>query len=200
MTFLRSLADRITDWMVQNGGIKPEAREVHAIGLDKLLSNLLCLVIALIAGIVFQVPFEAIVFYFAYYILRIYAGGYHADSQMRCFILSIGIMIPAVLAIRFWHAWCTVPVHIVLMLFSAGTVIALAPVDNKKKRLEPIERSVYRKRALTVLFLSCGLSLALLLLSASFNRAASMSCAILCGTTLSAAMSLSGQIKNRILR
>lgn len=195
MTFSRFLSNRIVEWLIRNDGIRSEERELIAFGLDKLFSTILCFVIAFALGLFFGVPLEVLVFYASFYVLRIYAGGYHADTQLRCFIISICVMIPPIAAIRYHLSWYSNFAHMICLACAATVILVLSPVDNKDKKLDMNERRVYRSRSLIALSITGVLSTLL-----QFLNGPRFSSAIVCGILLSAAMAVSGQIKNSLQR
>jgi len=195
LTFFRFLANRIAEWLVRNGGIRLEERELIAFGLDKLFSTILCFVIAFALGLFFRVPIEVLVFYVSFYVLRIYAGGYHADTQLRCFIISICVMIPPIAAIRYHLSWYSNFVHMICLACGAAVILILSPVDNKDKKLDMNERHIYRNRSLIALSITGILSTLLQFLSGP-----RFSSATICGILLAAVMAVSGKIKNSLQR
>ena len=190
MIFLQTASARVTDWLVRGGSISQEGREVYEFGLNKLFSTLVSFLFAVFMGLCLGVPLAALIFFAVYYFLRIYAGGYHADSQLKCFFISIGIMIPALLLIRFQELWYTQTVF--LTALAAGTMILflLCPVENKNKIPDALERRVYRCRLLRNLAIILLATIALFIFS--YHE---YSVAALCGVLLGAAMAVAGKIK-----
>ena len=58
----------------------------------------------IIIGLLFNMICESIIFMVSYSILRIYAGGYHASTPIRCYLFSI-VMIVAVLLLMKSIPW-----------------------------------------------------------------------------------------------
>jgi len=187
---LRATAKRTTDWLVQGGSISEADREVYEFGLDKLFSMLSNLIFTAVIGLLFGMFVQMIAFYSAYIALRVYAGGYHADRQLRCFFISIGIVIPCLLAIHYQQVW-NVPV-VFFGLLAAGVVILalLGPVGNKNKMPDELEKTVYRRRLLRNLVIITTGAVILSMLALQDYAAA-----VLCGVLLSTATAIVGKVK-----
>ena len=80
---------------------KKEKEEIIRYGLDRIKSTCTMTLVTLLMGCIFQVFFQSIVFLVCFIVLRKYAGGYHADTQNRCYVISTVIFAVALLAIRY---------------------------------------------------------------------------------------------------
>ena len=80
---------------------KKEKEEIIRYGLDRIKSTCTMTLVTLLMGCIFQVFFQSIVFLVCFIVLRKYAGGYHADTQNRCYVISTAIIAVALLAIRY---------------------------------------------------------------------------------------------------
>lgn len=147
---MQKLAQGITDQLVQNNIVKPEDADSCRYGLELMFSSvseILCvLVISLFAGNFA----ETVVFFIAFMPLRIYGGGYHADTRLRCFLILLAAygVLTALLMLLPLEAY-----RYVIFGGSAFTliaVIALAPVRHNNKHLSENEVRVYRKIAVGV--------------------------------------------------
>ena len=189
--FSQVCSKRIADWLVQGGAIAAEEREVYEFGLDKLFSSLVNFFFVVALGLLFGVLLQAMVFYVAYIMLRVYAGGYHAEKPLTCFFASIIVLIPCLVAIRFYQIWNVPVVFWSLLVGSAAVLVLLGPVEHRNKPLDALEKIVYRCRMLrNLVILATG---TIILLRVSFlDYAASM----LCGIVLSASTVGAGKIKS----
>ena len=188
--FTQVVAQKTTDWLVRCGGVKEEEREVYMFGLDKFFSCLVNFFFAVILGLLFGVLLQTVVFYVTYMMLRVYAGGYHAEKSLTCFFASIGVLIPCLVAIRFYQAWNIPTVFYGLLGLGAITLMALGPVEHKNKPLDSAEKVVYRRRMLRNLSIAVVGAGSLLALSLD-----SYGIAVLCGVLLSAITAGVGKLK-----
>ena len=103
--------------------------------------------VTLLMGCIFQVFFQSIIFLVCFIVLRKYAGGYHADTQNRCYVISTVIIAVALLAIRYMSDGSDNEIFILLQSLNFILLYFLVPVDNKNHRLEQWEKEKYGKKA-----------------------------------------------------
>lgn len=78
--------------------------------------------------------------------LRIYAGGYHADTRVKCFLSSVVAEIIIFAAVKY----VMLPEMYCVMAIITATIIIgmMAPQDNPNKRLDSVESKIYRRKTL----------------------------------------------------
>ena len=115
--------------------------EIIAYGFKRGKVILISITVTLIVGILFGILFQSIVFMLAFCLLRRYAGGYHADSQKKCYVISF-----AVIVIAFWLIK-TLPYNIIadisINVSCLMLILFLAPIENQNHQLETNERKEY---------------------------------------------------------
>lgn len=92
-----------------------------------------------------------IILYMAFFIpLRIYSGGYHANTRLKCFIFSVlsnFIVIVILKNIEFNN-------YMFLFILMADFVFyKISPVDSPNRRYDSEETMFFRKRSLKILFI-----------------------------------------------
>lgn len=142
---INKLATIIADRLVSIGTIKADEKELYVYGLFMLISKLMYFFIAFIVGIVFGVWIESIVFFVSFMAVRKYGGGYHADSETKCEILSILSIIICIIAIRVTYLFDMRWMLLVLSVVSAVIVFVVCPLDTPDKPLNDKEFKHYRK-------------------------------------------------------
>lgn len=122
--------------------------ELYIFGINQGLNMLLNIITALFIGMLFGEVFRAFLFMFSYIPLRSYAGGYHAKTPLRCYLLSLIMLIIVLSGMKY------LPVSdLVYYAVLAGAVLIvflLSPVEDKNKPLDEIEHKVYKKRAVLI--------------------------------------------------
>ena len=98
---------------------KAEKEEIIRYGLDRIKSTGIMTLVTLLMGCVFQVIFQSIIFLVCFIVLRKYAGGYHADTQNRCYVISTVIIAVALLAIRYMSDSSDNKLFILLQIYLA---------------------------------------------------------------------------------
>ena len=93
MDCFAKLSHKICRNLEQSGIVKAEDSELYIYGINQILFAILNLSSALIIGVICGVFFEVAVFMAAYIPLRSFAGGVHAKTPLRCYIISVIILI-----------------------------------------------------------------------------------------------------------
>lgn len=151
------LIKRATDKLVEYNVINEEYKELYSYGLQQGLIMIANILTTIAIGFMFKMIWQSIVFMITYFSLRLYAGGYHAKSQLQCYLLSIVLTLTVFLAIRIipWTNFTCLSVDLV-----AGIIIFfISPVETKNKPLDSTERLVYKKRTRIVLMTEILISL-----------------------------------------
>lgn len=123
--------------------------EVIEYGLYILISKIIFIITIVIIGIIFNELAAILLFTLLYTPLRSFAGGIHAETSFRCYILSLVMLICVILAEKYIYL-NSLNIYI-LLLISTFLIIFLSPVETYNKPLDNIEKMVYRKKTTYVL-------------------------------------------------
>lgn len=148
MAFWERLSHKIGDDLVRSGIIKEEDADVYIYGINQIMSYVFNVSSSLIIGLIFGVTFEIIIFMAAYIPLRMFAGGYHAKTPLRCYIFSVIMLIIVSIGMKYLCPadW----VYYAVLAVSVVVILALSPVEDKNKPLDEIEYRVYKKRTMLI--------------------------------------------------
>lgn len=177
--------------MIARGAINPEDRETYEYGIYILLTTAFHIISVLFIGAVFRMTLESIVFYGSYAILRKFAGGYHAGTPMRCYLLSLIVVAGALFAVGHTGNSYILLISSLLLPPAAGIIFVLSPVEDGNKPLEGSEAKHYKKTATIILTIELLLAVAFLLLG--LHR---MALVISLSLTTLAIILILGKIKN----
>ena len=139
----------IADYLCENDIITTEDKEIVQYGLEAFVETLLGLLVTGLVGSIFTSPLNGLVLWLLVFPLRKYAGGYHAKTRSRCFLISVGMMLCAYVVFTTWELPMTVYISVTVITF--GAIYCMAPVDTPNKLLNVLEQGVYRKHARIVL-------------------------------------------------
>jgi len=187
-----NIAGRITDSLV-NAGVAPvEDRELYEFGIRQGILLVINIATAILIGLLTGMIWQCIVFLLAYNPIRSYAGGFHAGTPMKCYLLSIPVMLGVLLGIRLipWNGYIVVG----SVILAGIIVLLLAPVEDANKPLDELETTVYRRRARIILAILS--LLATILWSAGVEQFAP---AVVMALVLISIMLILGAAKNKVL-
>lgn len=150
---MEKLISAIINRMICAGSIKQEEKELYAFGLEAVLSCAVTLFSTALIGLFLGQLVGAFFFMLFFIPLRSYAGGYHAQTHMGCYLLSCAVTIAVLLLADQFSGFlaANTVVFITLTIFSALLVMVLAPVETPNKPLDALERSVYTFKTRLVL-------------------------------------------------
>ncbi len=141
---------RITEWMENNRIIEHDRRVVVKWGIRNILDTSFNIATFLIIGILIHMPLETIVFTLGYIPLRSYAGGYHAKTPFRCWILSNFILLIALLCVHNLNRYPFILLS--LAILSVIFLIILMPVSDIHKPLSDVDKHRYKRKGVYILF------------------------------------------------
>lgn len=180
---LRAIAERCTQVLIDHRTISSEMRNIYIYGFELFWSTTFCIISILALGAIFGYLSMAVMFLLFFIPVRFPAGGYHAKSYGRCFILTNSVAIACVAVSRLlwsienaeWIMW-------ILLLLSLVYIWINSPVQLEGHPLRPERISKNRIYAHVLL----GIELVILLLFRSIDN----SCVIYTGIVASWAVAI----------
>lgn len=156
---MKQLADFATRRLVANGVIAETDAPIYAYGFEAMFSTLFTFgsIFALAA---FMGSFlETIIFLAGFFPLRIYAGGYHASTRARCYLMSLSMIAIFVVLLAIIPSQWYLPLDVLIALIAMLCVILWAPVIHKNRRVTSEEVRRYRRISLLI----CGIDILVLI-------------------------------------
>lgn len=143
------VSEKIVNSFVRNGIVTAEDRELYQYGVKQGLTVALNIATTLVVGLLLNMVWQSALFMLAYIPIRVFAGGYHAKTPLRCYMLSVVMIAVVLLTMQFisFTAFACVS----LSVLSALIIVLLSPIEDMNKPLDETETRVYRKRTLAVL-------------------------------------------------
>lgn len=143
-----SISEKITNKLLENETISIEDKEIYNFGVKQIFTIVLNFITVITLGIIFQMLIQAVMFMLSFVPLRIYAGGAHAKTPLRCYLYSTIFLAIVLLVMRHVH----IPglIYCVLFLISSIIIIFLAPIQDNNKPLDELEKKIFKRR--TIIF------------------------------------------------
>ena len=141
---------KVCERLLRDKVIQEEEKEIIQYGLHQggaLFVNICTLMIVCTTmGCVIQ-GFWFLIYFWP---LRIYAGGYHADTEKRCYFLSTLMEIVIFLIAHFFDF--TRGMGVILITFTLMVIIfSMTPQDTEIRRLSDKEKIIYKKKVNEIL-------------------------------------------------
>ena len=148
---LTKLSKKICIQLVNNNKITDDEKELYVYGVFLLLSGILSTLIIILFGFIFGCLLETIVFYISFRGIRDYAGGYHANTEIRCQLLTTLTFLSSTYIISISDRLIFQKIIIVLSIIAIPIIIIFSPLDTPSKPLDTDEKKKYRKISLIIL-------------------------------------------------
>ena len=185
------MIEQVANALIANHTIKEEEKELYTYGLRQGIIMLTQTVSLLLIGILLGMWWQSILFMLAFAPLRLSAGGVHANKQWICFICTFLHFALAMVLISFIQ-WSSMSL-IITSVISGAAIWLIAPVEDKNKPFDEVEKKVFAKRTRITLLIE--LTIITLLLAFRLDEIAK-SISVALGTL--AIMVVIGQVKNSI--
>ncbi|QAT50322.1 hypothetical protein EQM14_11435 [Caproiciproducens sp. NJN-50] len=137
------LVDKIVDALCKSGLVTSDDKEIYQFGVETALLKCIHISTMLLIGLSCGLFLETLLYLVFYLTLRIYAGGYHAKTKFGCYAISWLMIISVVLLTKYFPfqtylmSWTFIPFFFAIFF--------LAPVSNKNKPLDSLEKQYYGK-------------------------------------------------------
>lgn len=132
--------------------LEKEREEIIKYGIKRGKIIFISTLITIMLGFFLGVAWQSIIFWFSLSILRKYAGGYHADTEKRCYAISFAMVLISLFCIKqmnIFRGW-----EIILQTINTFIILFLAPVENTNHILDKEEKKKYTtKTRITVTLL-----------------------------------------------
>ncbi|MGN0656711.1 MAG: accessory gene regulator B family protein [Ruminiclostridium sp.] len=139
----------IADFFVANG--ENSNYEIICYGIEITLSTILNIAIVIACGIFSGMVFESILFFVTLASIRMFSGGFHADTYLKCNLI---LLLNTIVVLLFEKIVCCFSITVIriIQVFSIIFIFivlsAVAPCENKNKPIDDIQRLILRKRCL----------------------------------------------------
>lgn len=185
------VTEKIVDKLVNLDIIDREDKELYTYGFKQGFILLLNLITTIVIGHILKMTLESLVVVVSYSFIRGYAGGYHANSPITCYLLSI-FMVAGSLVLVKWLDWNDF-LYFMMTGIPSIIILILSPVEDGNKPLEDIEIEVFKKRA----NIHLGILILIILISRLIGSGRISQCIIISLFMISIMLIL-GKIKNMI--
>lgn len=148
--FMKLIADIAVAQLQDMGVIHKNEVAVYRYGFDALFTALLQMASIFGLAIVVGNFIETLLFFLAFIPLRIYAGGYHARTRLKCYLLSL------VNYRSFSLALLVVPGELYFVLIFCGCVFSdvivlnHAPIVHENRKVSDVSEEHYRRVSIVI--------------------------------------------------
>jgi len=156
---LYKVSERLTDRLITKGVITQENKDIYIYGFQLSISFLLSTISIILIGLLIGRLSETALFLIIYILLRSYSGGYHANSYIACFAITIGVYFSVILLSELISV--NTISYIILSIIGIVLLALLAPVRNIHKKISSKDGIKYKiiSLCLYIIFIVLGMFL-----------------------------------------
>ena len=149
---ISKLAKGTARFFVNNKMIEAEDSEVYAYGIELLLSTIFNLIIAIIIALISNEFIPCVINLTAFVTIRMYAGGYHADTHWGCMLTLACVLTIFILIIKTISLTVMMISIPIMWILSAIIIFNFSPVEHPNKPISDKKKLKLRKKALISFF------------------------------------------------
>lgn len=140
---IHSIALVIADFFVSKDVITEEEEEVCAYGMELIISGIISIALVLIIGLITGNIWYSVVYNMMMVVIRIYTGGYHADTHIRCNVCYCMTFLISIALLRVQMHIKTELVIWIIALAGYLIIVLNAPLEHHNKKLTMKQKEDY---------------------------------------------------------
>lgn len=146
---LKNISIFSTNFLIQKKPLLAQKRNIYTYGFEIIYSTLFCTLSILLLGTIQDRLLQTFIFLSVFSVGRVLAGGYHASTYKKCYLLTLATFLAAQLLmdILIKHHFFQYP----LFMFSILYLLIKGPIYSAEKKIKPEAYHTHRKRLIIFL-------------------------------------------------
>lgn len=142
-----NLSKKISTFLLKHNFISEDDFNIYVYSFQIILSTLISSLFILIWALISKQILNTFIFFIGFFISRKISGGYHAKTQLACFIFTQLIFISFISLVSFSNIIENKTILIIITLISSFIIWKLSPVDNENNLLSDKEKIKFQKHS-----------------------------------------------------
>lgn len=149
---LGKLITASTNYLIRRQVIDEENRDIYEYGFHALYNNIIDIASIIVISILLGQVMQTVLYHLSFAVIRRTAGGYHAKTHLRCFVMSTVIWLLSLWGIA---ETSSQGIYIILALLSTIVVWTKSPIEheNSPMNADKYNRMKMMSRILSTIFL-----------------------------------------------
>ena len=143
----KAISNSITNMLIKKNLIPIENKEIYLYGFEIITSSIVYALIFLISALITSTLLSSLVFFVGFYFIRKFCGGFHADTYLKCHIMTAVTHYLAILLILFFPKTLLLSFSSTSLYCCSLLIFMFAPVDHKNKRFIKNEYRNFKVKA-----------------------------------------------------
>jgi len=153
---ISSIAEILVNRLVKKEIISGKDIEVYQFGIECFIMKACHIISYFIIAICFHMVLELLIFLMTFMPLRVYAGGYHANTPMKCYIVSCFAVLSVMCLIHLMPTYI-MQYSIIVALVVSFVLLIIVPVESRNKTLDETEKIYYKRKAMMLIMIEVGI-------------------------------------------
>lgn len=132
--------------------------ELYHYGFFVLISEALFILSCIFVGVLLGMFLQSVIFCATFFVLRRFAGGYHAKTELKCQIVSILIFLISMFLIYISIKYQVYILCIFTQFVCSILLIIFSPADTPQKQLNASEKMKFKKITFVIVNILCVIS------------------------------------------
>ena len=154
------LSNFLTQNLLKRKIISDDEKELYDYGLFMMLSYIVFFLISILFGIVLNIPYSSILFYITFCLIRNFAGGAHANTEIKCDIITTVLILTSEILIKIFINYNLVSIAFVMLIISSICLCVFKPVTTSQKEISQQEKLHFHKKVIVLTVLALIISVA----------------------------------------
>lgn len=148
---------KILNAMIKSNAISEEQVEIYQFGLECLLIKSFYMLSGLVIALFLRNVTGYVIFYIVYSWIRTSAGGFHADTRLKCYLFSIMQIVIVLVGYAQINSlpqerfFVVMGLMLLIGIIAEGVIWKLAPVEHPNRPLDEEEKVYYSKKVKRIL-------------------------------------------------
>lgn len=148
---MKSISQYISQTLGEEGIIKKDEIDVCKYGIEYFIISVLEILSVLILSAFVGNFICTLIYFIAFIPLRIYSGGYHADSKIGCYLILLSVYALFSVILKYIPTSYYIMTGLVSIILTVITILALSPMMHDNKNFNDIEIAFYRKVSIIIM-------------------------------------------------
>ncbi len=166
---ITNLSQIITDFLIKEKIISEEQRAIYIYGFELVICSIISLIIVILIACITGMYYECVVYYVVFSITRLFCGGFHAETYLKCKIIYVGGLLITlgiyktinILQPLYW---------LILFIFASLIIGHFAPIENENKPLSVSKKKKSKNITLALIILWLVVAVVLYLIENSIYQ------------------------------
>jgi len=140
---MEKFSQKVIALFCENKIIQEDDRELYEYALNILLTGVLHFLLSLLIGLSLGMIKESLALFASFFVIRKFAGGFHAAKPWQCYLFSIATNMALLLLMKVLLKQADVFFYVCLII-PMPFIFLLSPAESPNKPLNAKEKKIYR--------------------------------------------------------